>query len=1541
MANVQRNFVQGKMNKQVDERLIPNGQYVDALNIRMGSTEGSEIGVVENSKGNTKLTSLEYNGTALSNDAKCIGAYEDGARETLYWFVHDPSFTSAPNGVLDLIVSYNTETTIVTYHVISIQNATTAGTTTLNFNDEYLITGVDMVEDLLFFTDNYNPPRKINIGRNYGDPVNNVDGFDYDDILVIKKPPIESPKIELLETSGQENFMEERFICFAYRYKYDDEEYSATSQWSQPAFIPSTFRLTADSYLNEGMSNIYNAANITFNTGGPLVKGIDLLFKDAGNPTIKIIEKLTKADQGYQDNQEVTYQFQNSKIFTILPESEILRLYDSVPLLAQAETIMGNRLMYGNYVEGYDLVDKNQNPVRFDFRTESVREGLDSTEEDGTLSTGNYNIQSAQTITNSVATFDLDGLDLVEGASISFIFQFEHDSFTSVPGGNAPATDNGTDNFLDFTVQLTQSYNSVYDFATSDEFLERIGTVSNIQPMATAADGTTFTDIYNNHFLANLDTLNKYQSGITAIEQPIAIGSAIGSTNVTFQFPAIQYADNVTTPTIVVTEYFRIVAPEFSYAKDGTGRSLHSNRGYEIGIIYMDEFLRSTPALVSQYNTEHFACADSDTINSINVRIPPSQLAPYWATRYKFAIKPDKETYETIYTNIFFTNPNDSHTYFLLQGENPQKITDGQRLIVKADVDGPRESCTYATVLEKKAQTKDFLESDIDREVPPGVYMKLRANTFSVETDEDAIVDFGCKSRTRKGNDNYPVVGYPVNFNEPDPNIPGSEYTDYDIPAGSRIIFDFEYIRKGAGNKCEGRRYYVDKEMTASEDYDNFYDWFEGDNIQAVFDSGYSVMGNPGDPNTTPFETEYLGLNPGPVQDNMGVIYHWFERDAATNKLTYYSKGTRACGRNKKRRSKAKMCITVFRADTTIIFESEPLDASPDIWYEDSKSFGIVQGTDKCQIDLSVDAAETNPIAFNYTDLNGNPAQVVVQDGSSATVIGVCNSASTSPQTPPDDPTNITISYTTLDEGYHLGDIQNQTTTQDGLASTGFYNCYTFGNGAESYKVRDSVIAKDFNLGNRVTSTQAQEYEEVRRFSDITYSGVFSDESNVNRLNEFNRGLLNFKNLEESFGPIQKLFARETDILTLQEDKISYVLQGKNLLSDASAGNLLTAVPEVLGQQIARIEEFGISHNPESFAVWGPDKYFTDAKRGVAIQLSGASYSNDALKVISQEGMRTWFRDLFINQFTTQKLGGFDPYMNEYVLTSNQEEVPIEVPPINCGVSQTISVQNGDPYEAVFELGTDVGDVTISWNTPVVSGTFDVEATYAGNTTSSTGNTGSGSLTFSKSVVNNTTFTLEVSATGSVSNLTITVECPETADLTLVEVCLTAPNEANLLIHNEHRWNLNGFFSPLTSNEVQFASGVGNPIVSRYEVVSGTQGQGSLPLDGSSVELVFNKFGNDTAVFENPPNKFMYHRSSTNYPNTAAAMNTLVGVATTATLNSTGAPNLYKGTFTMPSGTSGDYLYIIYDYRKPTLIDLCYDATSIDEACCGCESTPE
>ena len=55
---VKNNFIGSKMNKDVDERLIENGTMVNAENIRVFSTEGSDSGVIETVLGNSRLTNL-------------------------------------------------------------------------------------------------------------------------------------------------------------------------------------------------------------------------------------------------------------------------------------------------------------------------------------------------------------------------------------------------------------------------------------------------------------------------------------------------------------------------------------------------------------------------------------------------------------------------------------------------------------------------------------------------------------------------------------------------------------------------------------------------------------------------------------------------------------------------------------------------------------------------------------------------------------------------------------------------------------------------------------------------------------------------------------------------------------------------------------------------------------------------------------------------------------------------------------------------------------------------------------------------------------------------------------------------------------------------------------------------------------------------------------------------------------------------------------------------------------------------------------------
>ena len=1363
-----------------------------------------------------------------------------------------------------------------------------------------------------------------------------IDQFSAESIMVIKKPPAAAPSIVPFITATKNNFVEERFICFGYRYQYADGEFSATSQFSEPAFTSGTFRFSTGSFLNEGMLNTTNATRITYNTGGPLVKSIEILFKELTDPTIKIIESLNKIDLGLGNNALAVYTFNNQKIFSVLPEYEILRAYDNVPLVAKAQTLMGNRMVYGNYVEGYDLVDRFNNAVQFNYSADHKVEEIGLTSLVSSRVDGTYLLGSSVTIPQSKIEMILNPLDLVQGSSLQITVQLQHYSFA----GQAPfPTETTIATTINFNYTLPQAFSSVYALSQSSDFVAKIGTSANIQTVANACNGATFTDIFNCSIPAQLDSFIKNASGISAINQPIAITSAPNSNAITLQFPVMQFVDNVITPTQTFYEYYTLTFDSIEYTKVSNNYSLHSNRGYEVGIVYMDEFNRATTALVSPFNTVHISCGDSAFKNSIQVTIPggsvtPAQIAPFWAKRYKFVIKADRDSYNTIYTNIYFEDPDGNVVYFLLEGENIKKVEEGDRLIVKRDTTGPRQNCTFTTVLEKTTQPPNLkiqdplqpADPDALIVIPSGVYMKLNPNNFIVNNEETAggnIVEGPLITVIARSAGTYGVAAAAITV----PNPVGAGATsniEYTVPAGSIVKIEYSTRRNGKNNKMEQLAYDLTLELESTKDYDNFKDFFDGDNVSSLLDTGESCNGWPRNScNFSTYLTSYDNtyesppttgapktiIRPGDPQINaaFGTLFFRFYEDTSNGVKYLMATGAESAGNGVNQKTFTTLRIEVVRAETAIVFETLPLDALPDVWYENNLS-------------LPIDS-----------------------------------------------------------QGQHEGNVQNQIidfqntgtiTPQAAIIDTGFSNCIAFGNGIESYKIRDSINAKTLNFGNRATTTSARLYKKAHRFADLTYSGIFNDESNVNKLNEFNVGLLNFKPLEDLYGPIERLHARRTDILTLQEDKISYVLQGKDILTDASGGGALTSVPTVLGQQIARDEEFGISNNPESFAVYGADKFFTDAKRGAVLRLRGGESGPEALSVISESGMRGWFRDFFIDTIGNQKLGGYDPYMNEFVLASNAENIPGFTNCLPCGLTENVYVNPGQETIYCVNVTQEIGTVAINYvipnavddniiteiNTPT-TGTglqqivtqqdlpivteetntgigYTIEAIY-NNVSYTTGLVFvSGTLFVNKNIVDATQVILRITTDSlSPDTIQVTTECPAENLLTIYNIAITSSNEAGQFIHNQYSWTDNTFTSPPHSKQITFSSDTSsNPIVSQYDTVIGPLGSGIIPNEGALVNIISNKIDTDNYVFDATTNKFRYLRTNTLYDNISFDIVSLLGASAIATpIVTTG--DKHSAQFAMPNNT-GDKLYLIWDYRKPTQVLLNVDNTAYN-ACCN------
>ena len=340
----------------------------------------------------------------------------------------------------------------------------------------------------------------------------------------------------------------------------------------------------------------------------------------------------------------------------------------------------------------------------------------------------------------------------------------------------------------------------------------------------------------------------------------------------------------------------------------------------------MDEFNRASTSLVSPFNYLHIHCGNSELQNKIQVTIPTGQRAPYWAKKYKFCIKADKDTYETVYSSFFFRDPTSGADFFLLDGQNSQKVEVGDELIVKADTSGPTSNCVYTTVLEKEAQPAGFLEpAPVDDQgteikLPQGVYMKLKANNFSTTTDiGDGLPQTwtqGEKKTTSDRGNKCAPINYQVNVE--DPANPGT-YVDLPIPAGSRILIKYESYRIGRScKKTERRLYRYENNFTSSQNYTSFYYLWIGDNVAGTLNASFvkrEAQCNQGEPEAT----FYPGIVTSPTLPcTLGVGIQFVQASATSKQYLRYAG---ILGYNdRKKQTNNKLEVVIQRSNSLVVF---------------------------------------------------------------------------------------------------------------------------------------------------------------------------------------------------------------------------------------------------------------------------------------------------------------------------------------------------------------------------------------------------------------------------------------------------------------------------------------------------------------------------------------------------------------------------------------------------------------------------------------------
>lgn len=174
------------------------------------------------------------------------------------------------------------------------------------------------------------------------------------------------------------------------------------------------------------------------------------------------------------------------------------------------------------------------------------------------------------------------------------------------------------------------------------------------------------------------------------------------------------------------------------------------------------------------------------------------------------------------------------------------------------------------------------------------------------------------------------------------------------------------------------------------------------------------------------------------------------------------------------------------------------------------------------------------------------------------------------------------------------------------------------------------------------------------RSSSLIYSGVYNSRTGINNTNQFSVAEDITKSVNPANGSIQRLYAEDTNLIIFQEDKVSRALIDKDAIYSAEGGGTVTSSNAVIGDIQAFAGNYGISQDPQSFAVYGYRKYFTDRFRNSVLRLS-----QDGITEISENGMSDFFRDGFSDISSPQYgggtiVGGWDIHNKQYVLSLQQ-----------------------------------------------------------------------------------------------------------------------------------------------------------------------------------------------------------------------------------------------------------------------------------------------
>jgi hypothetical protein len=1140
MPDIKHYFRSGKMNKDLDERLVPNGEYRDAQNVEISTSEGDDVGTIQNVRGTTKITGKTYNsssqtvtdnwsGTSFSlTNAVCIGSKLNNENDRIYWFIKANES--------NCIAEYDNVKDIISPVLVDTANI-------LNWESTDYITGINVVDGMLLWTDNKTEPKKIDIEALKSGCASNF----------TTHTKYTGNKIPASELSAASNFTEEHITV------------AKQAPISAPTLTMSTSTRGGN---GTGVNQVLvtNSVASTFTDSENVAKdagtSVDLNFTPEPNWQVGDIITLTSTyeELGQTTNYEIKVRITAQSFGT----QRATCIIQSIPV----EIPYVNLVWEGILSEEGVLFEKKI--VRFAYRWKYYS-GEYSTfspfseiafkpDEFEYLSTDGHNVGMINNLRQ--LTITITDTKPIDAEEVDILYKESNnnnvyvvDTLKENSDGSFPTTYDLESEIISKTVESNQM----------------IRPWDNVPRRAKAQEVTANRLIYGNYLQNyNIPNTNMPDISMAILQSPITT----------------------------------IKTPELS---------IKSLRTYQAGVVYLDKYNRQTPVFTSNLASKNTGKNYAETVNSIQLTL--NNTPPDWATHFKYYIKETSNEYYNLSMdryylaedgNVWLSFPSsernkvDEETYLILKKQHDADTFVGVKARYKI-LDISNDAPDFIKLTKKAIATADVkaMSSNIPQigstsfkfygpnpDANPSFGSGFSSDGLiqirvgSQKTEKYSIVSGGPTGEDT-GSDSTIKYDYTVSIDEPlkegETMLASlSDGTDFEV-----ILFEEKFERKP---EFYGR-FFVKINRNAAfdsniiETYPDVQAEYGISNARAIYDDSQNSGPNDGDQEASWKDTKNKHnkvYTPGhPVVGSKNMTIHWsgapkssstsfdeantinnFLKAMSSSNTLFRMKGSTSGTTGEiyrvvdcnitytYRRTGRKRLMSSKRRSYAIEFE-HVTHGTP---YEDSFTYSSDK-IDEIQIVEKVISGDNKILTSN------NPAIW---------------------ETEPKEAIDLDLYY----ETGNTYAISAHGTTH----TVPFRNCYSFGNGVESNRIRDDYNAPQIDKGVKVSTVLAEQYKEERRKNGLIYSGLFNSTSGINRLNQFIAGESITKDINPHYGSIQKLHARNTDLITFCEDKVLKILANKDALYEASGNPQLTATNRVLGQAIPYVGEFGISKNPESFA---------------------------------------------------------------------------------------------------------------------------------------------------------------------------------------------------------------------------------------------------------------------------------------------------------------------------------------------------------------------